>query len=360
MKCFRCECGQLLFFENSQCVSCGRTLGFLPGPAILSALEPTHNGLWKPLHRAGGGTLRRKCQNYEHHDVCNWMVAESEDVTLCRACRLNQTIPDLSVPENLGYWHRLELAKHRLVYSLVRLGLPLLSKFEDSARGLAFAFLRNPAPHFRESSQVVTGHAGGLVTIDLAEADDVVREKMRLEMNEPYRTLLGHFRHESGHYYWERLVHPGGLLGPFREIFGDERADYDDALTRYYSGNPPLNWQDRFVSAYCTAHPWEDWAETWAHYLHLVDTMETAQDWGLVEPSSHQGKEKGNVDAYRPAAFDALMEGWIPLTMAINSINRSMGLRDLYPFVLSEVVKQKLAFVHRVIGETRDAATADF
>lgn len=359
MKSFRCTCGQLLFFENSHCVACGRSLGFLPGPAILSALEPTQNGSWKPLHPAGGGTLQRRCQNYDQHNVCNWMVPESEGVALCRACRLNQTIPDLSVPENLGYWHRLELAKHRLVYSLLRLGLPLVSKFEDPARGLAFAFLRDPAPQFRESSRVVTGHAGGLITVDLTEADDVVREKMRLEMNEPYRTLLGHFRHESGHYYWERLVHAGGLLDPFRELFGDERADYDDALRRYYSGQPPLNWQNRFVSAYSSAHPWEDWAETWAHYLHLVDTMETAQDWGLAGPSAEQCGANGCADAYHPASFEALMERWISLTMAINSINRSMGLRDLYPFVLSEVVKEKLAFVHKVIGERREAARTE-
>jgi hypothetical protein len=204
-----------------------------------------------------------------------------------RACQLNRTIPHLETPGNLLRWQRLEAAKHRLVYGLLRFGLPLTSRAEDPQAGLAFDFLADSGPAFRENAQAMTGHSQGLITINIAEADDAERERHRQDMAEPYRTLLGHFRHEIGHYYWERLVRGGTWLEPFRALFGDERQDYGAGLERHYAAGPRPDWSQRFVSAYAGMHPWEDWAETWAHYLHIVDTLETANAFGLrVHPGT--------------------------------------------------------------------------
>jgi hypothetical protein len=356
MKIFNCQsCRQLIFFENVQCIRCKHTLGYLPDVGVLSALEPSGEGRWRALAPEAGDRLYKMCRNYSEEAVCNWMLDASDSASLCLACRHNRTIPDLSVPENRAYWQRLETAKRRLIYGLMNLGLPLLCKREDPERGLAFAFMGGPDPQFRESNAVMTGHANGLITINVAEADDVVREKMRLQMHEVYRTVLGHFRHEIGHYYWELLVRPSDQLEPFRELFGDERSDYDKALQKHYSEGPPADWPEHFVSAYASSHPWEDWAETWAQYLHIVDTLETARSFSLQvkTPEGAAGESMatpGGADAYQPPSFKAMMESWLPLAYAINNINRSMGQPDMYPFVLAPKAVQKMAFVHQVIS----------
>jgi hypothetical protein len=196
-------------------------------------------------------------------------------------------IPDLSLTENQANWRRIQLAKHRLFYTLLKLRLPLKTKLEDTEHGLAFDFLVAPPPHDMAAEPVMTGHDHGLITINLAEADDSERERMRRQMGEPYRTLLGHFRHEIAHYYWDRLVRDASGIEAFRQLFGDEREDYSAALQRHYANGPPPNWQESFVSAYASTHPWEDWAETWAHYFHMVDTLETASAFGMrVRPTS--------------------------------------------------------------------------
>src|SRR5919106_4546362 len=334
MKLFECQhCGQLLYFENTRCERCGHDLGYLPDSAVLSALTREDGDRWRLLAAPLG--LVRFCANASY-DACNWLVpAESSDA-FCRACRHNRTIPDLGVAEHLLRWRRLEAAKHRLVYGLLRLGLPLPSKIEDSESGLAFDFLAGPAGRFQETPQVITGHARGLITINIAEADDAERERARKDMAEPYRTLLGHFRHEIGHYYWARLVRDGRWLEPFRALFGDERQHYGSCLEAHHAAGPPADWPERFISGYAAAHPWEDWAETWAHYLHLVDTLETAQAFRLsVSPAAGDDPALAAAayfDPYRYDDFDAMIRTWLPLTYAVNSLNRSMGQPDLYPF----------------------------
>ena len=263
-----------------------------------------------------------------------------------------------SVEGNRERWARMEAGKRRLVYAMLRLGLPLQ---DGPADRLAFAFLADRAGKFEESGEVMTGHADGLITINIAEADDAVREQMRLDMHELYRTVLGHFRHEVGHYYWERLIRPTPRLEPFRQLFGDERADYDDALQRHYNQGPAPNWQEHYVSAYATAHPWEDWAETWAHYLHIIDTLDTAAAFELRVPAPDD--QRATVAPppnalYRPQLFAAMIESWLPLTYALNCVNRSMGQTDLYPFVLSQPALDKLRFVHDVIGDAAKSAPA--
>lgn len=342
MKLFECQhCGQPLYFENSTCESCGRRLGYLAPEATVSALEPDGD-LWRALARPD--TRYRMCAN-AMHDVCNWLIPADAPDTFCIACRHNRAIPDLSFPQNLFHWRKIEVAKHRLFYSLIRFGLPLVTAAEDP-NGLTFDFLSPDA------GQVLTGHSGGLITLNVAEADDVERERQRRVMGEPYRTLLGHFRHEIAHYYWDKFVANSGNIGTFRHVFGDERRDYSWALEKHYETGPRSDWQDRFITAYASSHPWEDFAETWAHYLHMVDTLETARAFGLsLRPRVTQNEPMTAVidfDPYR-ADLDRLIEAWLPLVFAVNSLNRSMGSTDLYPFVLTPNVIAKLDFVHNLI-----------
>ena len=345
MKLFTCQaCGQLLYFENVSCIHCGRALGYLPDLGRISALEPLENNAWKTL--AAPEKTYKFCNNAQF-GVCNWMVPADNAGGYCAACRHNRVIPDLSVAGNDALWAKLEGAKQRLFNTLMRLRLPLENRVDDPAHGLAFDFLADPPqPH---AAGVMTGHDNGLITLALKEADDAVREKVRNEMGEPYRTLLGHFRHESGHYFWDRLVAPDPKrLDAFRALFGDERADYAAALKEHYEKGAPPNWQENYVSVYATTHPWEDFAETWAHYLHIVDTLETAAAFGVkVKPRVAHGELASVVDfdPHNATDMEQLIDAWLPIAFAVNSLNRSMGLVDLYPFVLTPATIAKLGFV---------------
>lgn len=353
---YRCACGGLVFFRNSVCLRCGAALGFDPSSGELFSLQPgPQPDSW--IHDAAGvptGQVYFRCANLHTPAGCNWLVAEPpEQQVFCRSCRLNRTIPDLSVPENATLWHRIEVAKRRLVSSLLSLHLPVDSRVtEDTQRGLAFDFLK-PVPG---GEAILTGHSGGLITINIEEADDARREQVRQQLHEPYRTLLGHFRHEVGHYYWDRLVDGTPWLDLFREAFGDERDDYGAALQRNYQQGPPPDWSSRFVSAYASAHPWEDFAETWAHYLHMVDSLDTARSFGLktgevaTELESHKADSLLRPDDRDAERFLSFVNQWIVLTAVMNELTRSMGQLDFYPFVLSPAVVAKLQFVHMVIG----------
>jgi hypothetical protein len=334
MLTFRCACGSRIFFDNTRCLNCRRELGFLPDALTLVALEQSADGAFTTP--AG---QYRKCANYSEYGVCNWMVAAGAIQPLCHACQLNHVIPDLSEAGNQALWAEVERAKRRLVYSLNRLHLPLATKRDDPENGLSFDIKADSG-----ASRVLTGHEDGLITLNLAEADPAERERIRAAMKERYRTMLGHFRHEIGHYYWDRLVRDSRHLRRFRELFGDETVSYADALKRHYAGSDTPDAQS-YISSYAAAHPWEDFAETFAHYLHMVDTLETAHDFGLT---SRIGNEVEVVDV---RDFDLLTTQWAELTVALNALNRSMGLPDAYPFALSPAVKSKIEFVHARIAE---------
>jgi hypothetical protein len=353
VKVFHCDhCGQLVFFENTACVSCGHRLAYLPDLALVGSLDEAEQGRWtSPLPSAQGRSYRL-CRNYVDEGVCNWAVEDGDPSPLCRSCRLTTVIPDLSMPGHREAWYRLEAAKRRLVYTLLALGLPLRDRLDDPEGGLAFAFKTDSAAH--EGGPVLTGHANGLITINVAEADDAEREKRKQALHEPYRTLLGHVRHESGHYYWNRLIAASPRLAAFRDAFGDERVDYGQALQVHYDQGAPGDWPVRFVSAYASAHPWEDWAETWAHYLHMVDTLETAAACGLsLRPRRRDEPSLPRIPAADVVApdtpFDRLIDGWFSLTYVLNNLNRGMGLPDGYPFVLSQQAIDKLRFVHETV-----------
>ena len=355
MKTYACQCGARLHFENSLCLSCQHDLGFLPDARALSALEPLDESRWRA---AVNQRVYRKCKNYYQHHVCNWMVPEGDSQAFCFSCRLSEIIPDLSNPGNIKLWNRIERAKRRLLYSLLLLELPIIGKQEDPQHGLAFRLMEDQG--FSEFVQVmpmqdrvITGHNSGTITLNIAEADPVSRELARTSVQERYRTLLGHFRHESGHYYWDLLLRNSPRIGEFRVLFGDERSDYDSVLQAYYAAGPAPGWQTRWISAYASAHPWEDWAETWAHYLHMIDTLETASDYGfeLGDGGSRSGSTPQFSAAYLATiSINDLVYEWSKLSVALNDLNRSMGLADAYPFVLSDIITEKLAFVHATVA----------
>jgi hypothetical protein len=359
MKIFHCDhCGHLLFFESTSCVSCGHLVGYLPDLQLVTSLEPDGNDILRSVRPEAWKAGYRLCANQAIEGTCNWVVPVDDGGPLCASCRITRVIPNLGNPGSAAAWSRLEGAKRRLLFTLMELGLPVPSRTDDPEHGLAFEFLADPEPG---GPPLLTGHANGVITVNIAEADDAERERRREAMGEPYRTLLGHMRHESGHYYWDRCIRgTTSELDEFRSIFGDERADYNAALASYYQNGAPAGWQEQCVSAYATAHPWEDWAETWAHYLHMVDTIETAAASGLsLKPRRVDEPTLAGVPypvSPHPATFDRLIESWFPLTYILNNLNRGLGLCDAYPFVLSQAVIAKLRFADDLVGRTKVGA----
>lgn len=343
MRAFSCpHCDQLVFFENSVCVRCGTALGFDPET--------------REITQVGGGHV--PCANLNLAS-CNWLLTADEVAAnggLCRCCVLTRTRPANDDLAGLAAFRDAEEAKRRLVFQLLELGLPVEPHDEATGRGLAFDLLST------RHGPVTTGHEDGVVTLDLSESDDAHRTQVRLELGEVYRTMLGHFRHEVGHYYETVLIDDAGRNDEARLLFGDERADYGEAIDRHYAQGPPAGWEARYVSAYATMHPFEDWAETFAHVLHILDTIQTAAAFGMkvdggAGRSTVLSAEPEIADAFagEPDSFDIVMNEWLPLTYALNAVNRSMGRGDLYPFVLSPDVIAKLAFVHDAIVTTAPA-----
>lgn len=333
MKLFSCPaCGATLHFDNALCERCGTPAGYDPDTNAMVEIGEVH-GL---------------CANAAH-GACNWAVPASRGGgALCSACIHNEIIPDLSVDANLARWQRIERAKKRLFYQLIRWGLPLETRTENPGHGFAFRFLADEA----EVEPVMTGHESGVITLALAEADDAERERRRAGLGEPYRTLLGHFRHEIAHHYWDVLVTGGPARDIVRALFGDDSVDYGAALESYYAKGPPPDWQHDYVSAYASAHPWEDFAETWAHYFHIVDTLETAAAFGLSlapAPSDPSLAVQMAGDPYTETDTDRLAALWVPVSVALNALNRSMGGRDAYPFVLSPRIVGKLDVIGRLV-----------
>jgi hypothetical protein len=371
-RAYQCQCGRPVFLRNSECLACHTPLGYVVEQLGVVPLAPaTHAGAEPDTFTVYGdryGKAYRHCANLLTAAACNWMVPAPRDgddpafnvvglvAGLCLSCSATRTIPDQSVEANPGLWLSLELAKRRLLSQLLALGLPVVTRLSDPVHGLAFDFL-GTVPG---GPQVLTGHEMGVITLNAEEAEDAVRERIRADMHEPYRTLLGHFRHEIGHYYWDLLVAPTAWIEGFRTLFGDERADYGAALRTYYDNGPPPDWANRFVTTYASSHPWEDWAETWAHYLHMADTADTAMSFGVDARNVELASDLfGPADLWQPDDPDAgsfldFLNGWVRLTNVLNELSRSMGQQDHYPFVLPRVAVGKLQFIHEVITERRE------
>ncbi|HEV3222997.1 MAG TPA: putative zinc-binding peptidase [Puia sp.] len=347
MKLYTCSnCHSLIYFENNICLHCGYSLGFNANALSLITLVPEDDHLY--LNIQNKQEKFRYCKNAEYA-TCNWLVPSMQESEYCQACELNRVIPALTSEENLKRWKNIEVAKHRLVYSLLRLRLPVSKKRDNEETGIAFDFLADSSP----KEKVITGHDNGVITLNIEEADEAARVRHKLDLGEKYRTLLGHFRHEIGHYYWESLIKNSDALEKCRLLFGDEEVDYSKALEAYYKNGAPPNWSEYYISPYAASHPWEDWAETWAHYLHLMDTLETAFSFGIrIQPDMVQDTKSIQAsiqqDPYDMTDFNQIIKWWLPLTFAVNSLNRSMGHSDFYPFVISEPVVKKLQFIHEL------------
>lgn len=320
MKAYSCRiCDRALYFENSLCISCGTALGYSRAERAIVPVDA------EGRYVDADSLVWWVCRNL-NLSGCTWLTELEGDA--CFSCRLTRTRPADDDLAGLVAFHAAEQAKRHLVAELDALGLPVAGKDVDPVDGLAFDLLNG------QQEKVTIGHDQGVITIDVAETDDALREKVRVRLDEPYRTMLGHFRHEVGHYYEWQLVR-GEAIERCREMFGDETADYAEAIERHYAQGPPAGWEGAFISTYATMHPFEDFAETFAHFLHISDTVETAAAYGLT-----------TVDPTAFSVFRDLVVGvWVPLSAALNQINRSMGRNDLYPFVIPDPVLDKLEFV---------------
>ncbi len=343
MRTYFCDCRTRLFFNNTLCLGCGSQTGYEPDSDQM--VRVVDGGRWK------------RCTNGLTHDVCNWVVPADHE-GLCLACKLNRTIPDLSVPNNVFSWRKMEAEKRRTVHWLLRHGLPVRPKAPDALDGMAFDFLlpQNGLP-------VMTGHDQGVLTFNLQEADDALRETNRNSLREPYRTLLGHFRHEVAHYYWYLWFGqnpgqpPSPKLAAVRNVFGDDTADYGLALQAHYQKSALAGWNSNFISAYAGSHPWEDWAETFAHYIHITDALETAVSCRLsCKPVGDVWRLKA-ADVKLPPPFDKergkrflqMIEDWMILAPVLNEMGLSLGHSDLYPFAPSPAVVRKMHLIHALV-----------
>lgn len=348
MRTYRCTCGNQLFFENHLCLHCGADLAFCPACRRLAPLLLEPSGLYRCGH-ADCAIELIKCDNYRRHQVCNrairWQSHPGRQERLCSCCRYNRVIPDLSAPGNRDRWRRLEAAKRRLFYTIDLLGLPYGAAEDGFSPPLSFEFKADTSDcEYQPGStqSVLTGHANGRITINIREADDAEREKLRVQFGEDQRTLLGHFRHEMGHYYWELLVR-GRAEDACKSAFGDhDQLNYAAALERHYQIGPPADWRQSYISAYATMHPWEDFAETFATYLDVVCLLDTAHHAGFSELRISE----------RPTLDELVLE-YQRIGIALNEMNRTIGLSDPAPGLLAPAVIEKLGFIHLLLAKDR-------
>ncbi|KAA5539180.1 hypothetical protein FYK55_24995 [Roseiconus nitratireducens] len=327
MRNFDCRCGAALFFHSEQCVRCKSATAMCANCRQVAAVDDLNDGT---VQCSNCGTHMRFCGNRVQNAICNGGVrAESADA-LCRYCSLNQIVPDLSMPGNREKWLSIERAKHRVLYDVDRIGFPIITDAGDGRAILRFEFKSSTA------EPVTTGHTSGLITMNIAEADSVQREQTRVQFGEPQRTLVGHFRHELGHYFWDVCVNPS-RLDEYRQLFGDERnPDYVTAQQQYYSGGPPDDWWTTYVSEYATMHSWEDFAETFNAYLDMIAIVGTSAHF-------HRLRVDADVDG---GDFQQLLTAYQDIGIVANELNRDMGMLDLVPEVFTPPVVQKMRFVH--------------
>jgi hypothetical protein len=376
MKTFKCDCKahQILFFESSLCVACERVVGL---DDKFNKVEPYDlDESCGQYFKASEPDVRyQKCDNHADYKTCTGMVnlstfvpVEGEKEVLCFACRFNEIIPDLSILEHIPLWKKMEVAKRRALYTLKAMKLPLETIAQNPKSGLSFDFTtdRDVNDHFastlKNQQAVLTGHDSGHITINLAEADDVARSHAKLAMGEKYRTLLGHFRHELGHYYFDKLIAGSPQKHALcKQYFGDDELSYKDAMDKHYKEGAPENWRNAYISEYATMHAYEDWAETWSHYMHIMDTLETAKNFSITGSTIGNAEETEEVedltlpqDAYffsAQTSITNILDTWMDFAIILNSLNRSMGMSDAYPFVLTQPVRTKLAFIHYAIHD---------
>lgn len=339
MRRFSCFCGASVGFEHTQCNLCGARLAYDVNKQRMRSLSE-FGDQWRCLDNS---ELRNFCVNGNQYGVCNWLAEPECEHGFCFACGFNRTIPNQSLAGNQQRWHVLERAKKRLFVTLLQLDLPLQNGWRAPDKGLLLDFIedqRSQPDHYPETF-VSTGYAAGVITINTLEADDIQRMAVRRAMNEPYRTVLGHMRHESGHYYWGWVLQHADLVKEVERLFGNMQGHYDEAIDAYYKNGAKANWQNRYISAYASAHPVEDWAETWGHYLHIYDALDTAYAHGQISQCPGE------------LTMAQRLQHWCDISVVLNELNRSIGLDDAYPFLIGPVVQDKLALIDKVVVALR-------
>lgn len=347
MKNFSCGCGATVYFESNHCVACKSELGWCLSCNTLRSIAADANDQYHCGEPTCGKPLS-KCHNYATEQVCNRCVeteAIGEGQILCNYCKYNETIPDLSIKGNREKWHRIELAKRRLLYTLDLLGLPYGTAAENFPVPLSFDFKGDATQkrtlwfNMNKVEQVYTGHASGKVTINIREADNVERERARMSFGEAHRTIIGHFRHEMGHYFWDVLV-KNQCEAECVAVFGDHfDPDYGTALEIYYQNGAKENWKKNYISGYATMHPWEDFAESFATYLDMISVLDIAfhaDELYAVEPTQ--------------ASFADISKHYSKLGLLLNEMNRAMGLLDLVPEVHTAGILKKVEFIHDLLS----------
>lgn len=338
MRVFHCDrCGNVVSFSAQTCPHCSSLLGYVPRQRTIRLLEPANDPVSYEID--GEEQLAWRCLNSAWG--CNWMVPTRSGNVWCRSCQLTRGRPDEAQPDAVEAWAIAEFAKRRLVHQLDEIRLPIELRSDSVPDGLAFDLVHIPG------EGGITGHFDGVVTLDLAETDDGHREDLRRQLGETFRTVIGHLRHEIGHHYWARLVAGSDEMAEFRTVFGDERVDYAEAVERHYASVTGRWDQTRFVTSYAASHPLEDWAETFAHYLHIVDVVDTAVAHDLIPPESSAVLI---ADAVGTLELGGILEAWRPINSAVNAIAEALGVPAVYPFDPVGAVVDKLAFVHRQIA----------
>ncbi len=351
-----CTCGAPLFRENTSCLRCGALVGYLPDPGWLlsfaqnrqaAGAPPTYNN---PLPALARRTFK-PCAGRAAPHQCNWMIDASDPATQCLSCSLTRTTPDLSLPGSPDHWAEAERAKRQTLIQLLRLRLPVRSR-HTHPDGVWFDFLE-PLPG---GPQILTGHEDGLITLNLSEADPAHRAAIQEQMGEHFRTLMGHLRHELAHYYWEVFAKDPAWLQQYRTVFGDDRQDYGQALATHHQKGAPADWSAHFISPYASSHPWEDWAETFAHYLHMEEALHTADRLGLDLPRLHLRTDSFDRASLHPPRAPALdqafleaIDRWVLLSLAANELNAALGHPHAYPFILNPAIVAKLHTVHQTL-----------
>jgi len=333
-------CANRLFLDNTVCLQCGSAVGFRPDLRCMAIDLARHQD------DVGDRATGVACANAASAR-CNWLLPAGSGETLCRSCRFTIVRPSSDDPAGAAGYISAESMKRRALAQLGLIGLTLKDRAQDPQAGLGFAFLMSSP-----TVPVTTGHVDGVITIDVAEADDAHRERVRVQMGERYRTIIGHIRHELGHFFWPRLVASDSTrLDRFRKLFGDERDDYDAAKDRWYRGERP-SMHEQLVSTYAHMHPHEDWAESFAHFLLIDDALATAALLGIEPPS-----DVGALGLAGASDVTRRIDDWDRISVALNEVSRATGQRDLYPFVITEPVRDRLVFVHECITSAVAAPT---
>jgi hypothetical protein len=331
----KCKCNRWLFFGNTACLGCDRSVGRCCACRAMASFSPASTSELFSCDNCHAEV--QPCAN-RNLGICNCFANQTDSTgnVLCTYCEFTRVVPPHDSPDKFSRWRELESAKRRLLIQLSGLEFPpFASKFVPTCP-LVFEFKEDTVLPDGSIEAVFTGHENGVITINAHEADSVRREQSRVAFNEPQRTLIGHMRHEYGHFLDLCCIQGDLLRAKYVELFGDPATvDYAEAKTRYYAQGPTGNWPESYVSAYASMHPWEDFAETVNVYLDLMALAETARD-----------QLGSNIDTSANGCVATFISELLDLAITVSEFNFDMGLNALLPERFNDEVVCKLSYVH--------------